>query len=77
MGEGEQERDRILDAEEVAEMLKVSRARVYDMTRRKLIPHARLGRQVRYWERALTEWLLAGGTPLPGVWREKEADPDG
>ena len=56
--------DRIGIAEEVADRLKVSVPRVYEMARKNLIPCVRMGRQVRFSERAIREWIEAGGQGL-------------
>ncbi len=48
---------RLLTAEEVARILRVSKARVYELARRGIIPSVRLGYQVRFSEAALREWI--------------------
>ena len=49
---------RLLTAEEVAGILSVSTARVYDLARRNAIPALKLGqRQVRFDETALRNWI--------------------
>ena len=52
---------RLLTAKEVAAILCVKPARVYELSRIKLLPTVRIGRQVRYDESALLEWIKAGG----------------
>jgi excisionase family DNA binding protein len=52
----------LLRAREVALMLRVTEARVYELARRKLLPHIKLGRQVRFSENLLREWVEHGGT---------------
>ncbi len=52
---------RLLTAKEVATILRVKPARVYEMSRIRLLPTVRMGRQVRYDESALLEWIKAGG----------------
>ena len=63
------ERDRLLTADEVAEMLRVTRGWIYAETRARRIPHLRLGRYVRYRESAVREWMerleVASTTRLP------------
>jgi excisionase family DNA binding protein len=63
----------ILIADEVAEMLRVDRQRVYELARRDAIPVIRLGeRQYRFDAEAIRQWIerggssatLAGGAPL-------------
>jgi len=51
--------DPLLTADEVAELLKVTKAWVYAETRAKRIPHVPLGRYVRYRRSAVLEWVLA------------------
>ncbi len=52
--------DRLLTADEVAAMLRVTKAWVYAETRRGDLPHVRLGRYVRYREPAVRRWIEAG-----------------
>jgi len=47
----------LLTAQEVAVMLSVSRARVYDLARTGVLPSVRLGRSIRFAVGEL-EWLL-------------------
>ena len=52
----------MLTAKEVAVLLRLPLARVYELTRQNVIPVVRLGRrQVRYDAQALTEWARRGG----------------
>ncbi len=52
----------ILLADEVAEMLRVDRQRVYELARRNAIPVIRLGeRQYRFDAEAIREWIGRGG----------------
>jgi excisionase family DNA binding protein len=53
---------RLLTAKEVAPILQVTEARVYEMSRENLLPTVRMGRQVRYDEDALLNWIRAGGS---------------
>ena len=50
------------DAKWVAETLGLPLQRVYDLTRRKVIPAIRILRQYRYDPDALAEWAKRGGT---------------
>lgn len=55
----------ILVADEVAELLRVDRQRVYELARRKLIPVIRVGeRQYRFSKYAIEKWLEKGGTSV-------------
>ena len=49
--------DDLLTAEEVAALLRMTPAWVYAQTRRRRIPHLRLGRYVRYRREALEDWM--------------------
>lgn len=53
---------RLLTAKEVARILQVSPARVYELARTGVIPSVRLTRQVRFEEAALREWVARGGS---------------
>jgi excisionase family DNA binding protein len=44
----EADRDQLLTADDVAELMRVTRAWVYAETRRDRLPHLRLGRYFRY-----------------------------
>jgi len=59
----------LLKADEVARMLRVPSARVYDLARQRVIPSVRLGRQLRFSESALQRWISDGGCALLGDWR--------
>ena len=50
------------DAKWVAETLDLPLQRVYDLTRRKVIPAVQILRQYRYDPEALSEWAKRGGT---------------
>lgn len=53
----------ILVADEVAEILRVDRQRVYELVRTNQLPVIRLGqRQYRFAAAAVRRWLEAGGT---------------
>lgn len=49
--------DSLLTANEVADLLRVTRAWVYAETRARRIPHVRLGRYVRYRRSAVEAWV--------------------
>lgn len=52
----------ILIADEVAELLRVDRQRVYELARRNAIPVIRLGeRQYRFDAEAIKQWMERGG----------------
>lgn len=53
----------ILVADEVAEMLRVDRQRVYELARRNVIPVIRVGeRQYRFDAEAIRQWIERGGS---------------
>lgn len=59
--------DKLLTAEEVAEIFQVDVQRIWAMTRRKLLPFIRFGeRQFRFSSQAIEKFIAAGGN------REKE-----
>ena len=49
--------DKLLTADDVADLMRVTRAWVYAETRRNAIPHLRLGRYVRYRRAAIDAWM--------------------
>jgi excisionase family DNA binding protein len=56
----------LLTANEVAQILRVPPARVYELARRKMIPALTLGqKQLRFEESALRDWIAAGGSGSP------------
>jgi excisionase family DNA binding protein len=52
---------KLLTAPQVADILQVSVARVYELARSNALPCVRLVRQVRFDERALREFIANGG----------------
>ena len=63
---------KLVDAGRVAEILGVSQARTYELARTRILPDGvvvRLGRQIRFDEQSLVEWIRGGGEALPGGWR--------
>lgn len=64
----------LLTATEVAEILRVSKARVYELARQRVIPVLTLGeRQIRFDRDALREWIAAGGSLQPTEKNQMEA----
>jgi excisionase family DNA binding protein len=53
---------RLMTAKEVAEILRVTPARVYQMGRKGILPIIRFGRQVRFDEALLVSWIKQGGS---------------
>lgn len=52
------EQDPLLTADDVAALMRVTRAWVYAETRRDALPHLRLGRYVRYRRSAIEAWMV-------------------
>jgi excisionase family DNA binding protein len=57
----------LLTAQQVAKRLRVSKARVYELTRQRKIPVIHLGRTVRYDPTEIDAFLRNGGTRSPSV----------
>ena len=55
---------RLTTADKVAEAFGTTTARIYEAARLGLIPCVRIGRQVRFDEDALNEWIARGGSTL-------------
>ena len=51
----------LLKMDEVAEILKVSEQRAYDLVRKDILPGVKMGRQVRVSKKDLMEWIEGGG----------------
>ena len=54
----------LLTAKETARLLQVKLPRVYELARGGLIPSVRMGRQIRFEETKLVEWVEQGGRAL-------------
>jgi excisionase family DNA binding protein len=54
----------LLTAKETAKILQVTLPRVYELARGGLIPNVRMGRQIRFHEAKLMEWIEQGGRAL-------------
>ena len=54
-----------LTVNEIAQLLGLSNARVYETIRRGLLPAVRIGRQVRVEEQAFRDWVSNGGQRYP------------
>ena len=62
---------KLLCVSEVAELLGTSEHRVYTLSREKIIPCVRLGRQIRWNQEALNEFIAGGGKSYDGGWRKE------
>jgi excisionase family DNA binding protein len=54
----------MLLAQEAAQMLRLPKARIYELVRQGRLPAVRVGRLVRIPEDELRAWIARGGTPL-------------
>lgn len=50
-------KDTMLTIPEVAEYLKMSRSKVYQLVQKRRIPHVKMGRNVRIKESDLVDWI--------------------
>ena len=57
---------RMLLAQEAAQMLRLPKARIYELVRQGRLPAVRVGRLVRIPEEELRLRITRGGTPAPG-----------
>lgn len=55
--DGSPDADKLLTADDVADLMRVTRGWVYAQTRRNALPHLRLGRYVRYRRGAIEAWM--------------------
>jgi len=60
---------KLLKAQDVAQVLDVTESRVYDLVRQGLLPAVRLGRQIRFDPATLESWVVQGGKQLSGGWK--------
>jgi len=59
----------LLTIREVAERLRVSEQRAYELARQEVIPVVRIGRQVRVDAARLVDWIAGGGSTPRGSTR--------
>lgn len=62
---------KLVTADWLEENRGIPKHRAYDLARQNLIPHVRLGRQVRFLADQVDTWLDGGGSSLPGGWRKE------
>lgn len=55
----------LMRADEVAILLDLSRDRVYSLARQGIIPCVQIGRQVRFSQDQLSDFITSGGKKLP------------
>jgi excisionase family DNA binding protein len=63
---------RLITASQLAEKWQLKPSRIYELARLKIIPSVRLGRQVRFDEAALLEWISRGGKTQPATERQAQ-----
>lgn len=61
----------LIDAEPATEILGISKARLYQLCRMNIIPHVRIGRQIRFNVEHLENWINSGGTTFPNSKRKE------
>jgi excisionase family DNA binding protein len=66
-----------LTTNEVARILKVKPSRVQELVRHGILPHFRLGRQIRIDRQQLQNFIERGGQALPGGWRRTRGAEEG
>jgi excisionase family DNA binding protein len=57
---------KLFTAKDLANAWKMPLARIYELARTGVIPSVRIGRQVRFAEHALDEWIRNGGQVAMG-----------
>lgn len=62
--------DELVTANELAGLLGVSPARIYELAREGVLPVVRLGRTIRFSRRAVEMFIQGGGKSWPNGWRK-------
>jgi excisionase family DNA binding protein len=65
------DREALMTAKQAAQLLRISRSRVYELAQADLLPVVRLGRTVRFSPAALQAFLAQGGRAWEGGWRRQ------
>ncbi len=65
------ENDKLLNVSQVAHWLMCSEQRVYELARQGIVPHIRLGRQIRFSRAQVSEFIDNGGKSYPGGWKKE------
>jgi excisionase family DNA binding protein len=68
---GERMNEKLLRVNEAAEWLDLSEYQVLAYAREGILPHVRLGRQIRFAPAALEEFINNGGKSYPGGWKRE------
>lgn len=66
-----QNEKRLLRIPAVARILDLPEQRIYELARQGILPHVRLGRQIRIDSEQLELFIKNGGRALPGGWRKE------
>ena len=62
---------KLLKVERVAEIFNLSEERIYALAREGILPVVKLGRQLRFSEDAIREFIQNGGKSWSGGWRKE------
>ena len=60
----------LITAGDLAGLLEVSRARIYELAREGLLPAVRLGRTIRFSRAAVNAFIKDGGTTWANGWKK-------
>lgn len=55
--------ERLMTADEVADLLRVPRSTVYELARTRRIPYLKIGRRTLFEPRSITDWIAARTMP--------------
>ena len=61
---------KLLKVEEVAELFNLTEERVYALAREGILPVVKIGRQLRFAENAINNFVENGGKSWSGGWRK-------
>ncbi len=61
----------LLRSKEAADKLSITEDRLYAYTREGLLPCCRIGRQLRWSQEALDEFIRSGGSGFSGGWKKE------
>ncbi len=61
----------LLKSKEAAEKLTINEDRLYAYTREGILPVVKIGRQLRWAESALDEFIRSGGRSFQGGWKKE------
>jgi len=64
---------KLLKVNEIAKMFGMTEERIYTLAREGILPVCRVGRQLRFSENAIKDFIVNGGQAFPGGWRKKDS----